>query len=257
MLPNNIRAIRTARGLTLEQLAELVRVSAGQVSRWETKDVDIPTSRLAALAGALQCTIDALLSAPGSPSDHSSDASEDTTLQFFDQEDGNAPTAPLSRSDGIKEAYSARYQIPIYSTVDFREIPIESGIYEGLSIERIKPFSYLYRTQRLSKMATTFGFYFKGHSMEPAYREGDFILVSNMFPPRIGDDVLLTLRSASDRDAMQAKQNCLLRRLTRRTADFIELEQFAPALTLRIPIDQVGVIYRVLKVDDALPVYIP
>lgn len=93
--------------------------------------------------------------------------------------------------------------------------------------------------------------------MEPAYREGDFILVSNMFPPRIGDDVLLTLRSASDRDAMQAKQNCLLRRLTRRTADFIELEQFAPALTLRIPIDQVGVIYRVLKVDDALPVYIP
>ena len=37
-LPNNIRAMRKARGFTQEQLAEAMGVTVGAVSKWELGD---------------------------------------------------------------------------------------------------------------------------------------------------------------------------------------------------------------------------
>ena len=53
--PNRIREAREARNLTLEQLADRVGISYGEVAKTERGDRDLRVSRLILFARALQC----------------------------------------------------------------------------------------------------------------------------------------------------------------------------------------------------------
>jgi len=61
MLEENIRAMRREKGLTQEQLAEVMGVSKASVSKWETGMAAPELSMLAALADYFEMSIDALI----------------------------------------------------------------------------------------------------------------------------------------------------------------------------------------------------
>ena len=60
-LPQNIRAMRKARGFTQEQLAEAMGVTVGAVSKWELGQSAPDLSTLMELADFFDASVDALL----------------------------------------------------------------------------------------------------------------------------------------------------------------------------------------------------
>lgn len=57
----NIKELREQQGLSQERLAELVKTSQSNISRWENGENDISAKSLSDLADALCCTTDELL----------------------------------------------------------------------------------------------------------------------------------------------------------------------------------------------------
>jgi transcriptional regulator with XRE-family HTH domain len=55
---DNIRRLRTFRGLTQTGLAEKMGVAPSRISEWEAGLVNISVDSLAAIATALECSID-------------------------------------------------------------------------------------------------------------------------------------------------------------------------------------------------------
>lgn len=55
-----IKALREARGISQEQLAQSLEIDRSTVAKWETSDICPRRDRLVAIADTLNCSIDAL-----------------------------------------------------------------------------------------------------------------------------------------------------------------------------------------------------
>jgi hypothetical protein len=73
-------------------------------------------------------------------------------------------------------------------------------------------------------------------SMWPRFRPGRRVAVSPSSPVVVGDDVLLILTEGG---------NCLLGELLKRAAQSLELRQFNPDATFRVPIGEVEALHRI------------
>lgn len=95
-----------------------------------------------------------------------------------------------------------------------------------------------------------YALYVAGTSMEPRWESGDPIYVDPKRPPAIGDDVVVYLMrpSGSEREL----EAVLLKRLVRRSASFVELEQYNPAMTFRVEMRRVKSIHRVIPRRELL-----
>lgn len=139
--------------------------------------------------------------------------------------------------------------VPIFGTA--LGAPLE---FSGLAIEQTMLNSgdvigYLKRPAVLNGHLSAYGLYVQGSSMAPRFEDGDTIFVTDSRksqPARIGDDVVVYLRDG-DQDDGESASAALVKRLVRRTATYIELEQFTPATTFRIDAD------RVLRIDRVIP----
>jgi hypothetical protein len=84
--------------------------------------------------------------------------------------------------------------------------------------------------------------YVQGSAMEPKFEEGEAVLLDPRRPIKARDYVFVML----SRDTRKPNScSGILRRLVRRTAEFVELEQFTPPATFRIPNEDVSEIYSV------------
>jgi phage repressor protein C with HTH and peptisase S24 domain len=88
-----------------------------------------------------------------------------------------------------------------------------------------------------------------GDSQAPRFEAGELAFVSPKSPVNVGDDVLVQLRSIDDDDEGSQIAGrislVLLKRLIKRTGSYIELKQFNPEKTFRVPIERVRRIHRV------------
>lgn len=66
-LPLKLKAFRSQQGIPQRVIAERLGVSIPQVSRWETGEDNIPSSRLAAIASAYGATLSDLVAQPNGP----------------------------------------------------------------------------------------------------------------------------------------------------------------------------------------------
>jgi hypothetical protein len=73
-----------------------------------------------------------------------------------------------------------------------------------------------------------------GDSMAPRFEPGERILVSPRAPVGIGDDVVVQLRGREGED--ERVKLVLVKRLVRRSPSFVELRQFNPEVTFRVPV---------------------
>lgn len=126
--------------------------------------------------------------------------------------------------------------------------------FNGIAIEQImlnsgNVIDHIQRPAILHGKDYAYALYVQGSSMDPRFEDGDTIYVTDSRrakPPRIGEDVVVYIRDLDEDDGATAT-GVLVKRLVRRTAQYVELQQFTPAETFRIPADMV------LRMDRVLP----
>jgi phage repressor protein C with HTH and peptisase S24 domain len=102
---------------------------------------------------------------------------------------------------------------------------------------------YLARPPSLAGDKDAYALTVVGDSMAPRFEPGETAFVSPRSSVSIGDDVIVQLKGngeEGDRVTM-----VLIKRLVRRSSSFIELAQFTPPMTFRVPSERVAAIHRV------------
>jgi phage repressor protein C with HTH and peptisase S24 domain len=98
-------------------------------------------------------------------------------------------------------------------------------------------------TGATAKAKSIYGVRIAGASMEPRYLQAEVVLVDPNRPPAIGDDVIVRLRDSGA---------ILVKRLLRLNSEFVELTQYSPARTLRVGLDKVNAMHRILRLQDVI-----
>ncbi|GEM_PF-2462608 len=114
---------------------------------------------------------------------------------------------------------------------------------------------YAKRPVILDGRADVYGIYVQGSSMWPAYEDGTIAFAETKRPPRIGDSVIIYLRRNGEEhegDDGESARTVLVKRLIKRSASFVELEQYNPRLTFQVSTKEVLKMHRVLTMNDLL-----
>jgi phage repressor protein C with HTH and peptisase S24 domain len=138
---------------------------------------------------------------------------------------------------------------PLRNEVDFaRAMPIEPGDrdlpvfgavqggFDGAEIDYENPVEYIERPASLRNVKNACACYVVDSSMEPRYFQGELVHVHPGVPVKAGDFVVVELHDHKG----------IVKRLLRRNDHFIELQQFNPAETLKLPRENVVGIYRII-----------
>lgn len=102
---------------------------------------------------------------------------------------------------------------------------------------------YLGRPPELQMDPDSYAVEIVGESMAPRFEPGERAFVSPLSPVRIGDDVVVQIKS--DDPPANGVTMALIKRLTKRTPAFLELRQFSPDRTFRVPVERVTAVHRV------------
>lgn len=219
-------AARKRAGLTQEEVAEAAGVSPPQISRWENGKDGIPSQRAESLSAAYRAPFAELLG--------DAEAVE--------------PNARVIRFEGASDVVLPR-DVPIYGSALGAPEDFDGRAVEQTLLNTGEVIGHLPRPTVLNGQKAAYGLYVQGSSMAPRYEDGETVFVQDSRqgqPPRIGDEVAVYLVDFDNDDGERAAA-VLLKRLVRRTASYIELEQFNPAINFKIEKS------RVLRVDRVIP----
>ena len=125
--------------------------------------------------------------------------------------EGPTPTPNADMTRLLTEDLVGERDLPIYASA-------EGGPY-GMVVDS-RPIEWVKRPAPLIGVPNAFGTYVVGDSMEPAYFQGDMILIHPSRPVSPGDDVLITARRIDGEVA------ALVKRLLRATADQWKVKQY-------------------------------
>jgi len=140
--------------------------------------------------------------------------------------------------------------MPVFGTALGAEMIVEGEAIEQTMLNSGDVIEYRKRPIIANGVDRIYGLYVQGSSMYPAHRDGAFLYAQRGASLRIGDDVVVYLRPQNEEDDGARATHVLIKRLIRRSAQYVELEQFQPAKTFRIAMGSVLRIDRVLTADD-------
>lgn len=103
---------------------------------------------------------------------------------------------------------------------------------------------YLARPPSLAADGEAYAVTVVGDSMAPRFEPGEHVFVSPRSSLSIGDDVIVQL-TGRDGEAAERVTMVLIKRLVRRSASHVELAQFNPPMTFKVPTERVAAIHRV------------
>ena len=103
------------------------------------------------------------------------------------------------------------------------------------------------RPPNLAGAAQAYAVYVVGDSMEPRYHSGELVYVHPGRPVDVGAYVLVQVKPAHDGDAPKA----VVKRLVRRSATKVTLEQFNPKKTIELKTSDIISIHRVVGSGEA------
>lgn len=159
-----------------------------------------------------------------------------------------APNAQTFQMEGASEARMVR-DVPIYGTALGAEEIYDGEAVEQTMLNTAEVIGYLHRPVLLNGRADVYGIYVQGSSMNPRHRDGATLFVESRKRPSIGDDAVIYLRMPDEHDG--ERPSCVLvKTLVKKSASFIELEQYNPHLVFRIPADRVARMDRVITLDE-------
>lgn len=163
------------------------------------------------------------------------------------------PAEPDARTVKFEGASNVvlRRDLPVYGTALGAPREIEGEAIEQTMLDESVVLEFLPRPTVLQNRADVYGFYIQGSSMAPRFEEGELGFAEAKRPPRVGDDVLVYLRGPDDHEGERVNA-VLIKRLVRRTAHHIELQQFDPPKVFRIEVERVKQVHRVLPWREIL-----
>lgn len=147
--------------------------------------------------------------------------------------------------------------VPIYGTALGCEASYDKAEGSGrvrveqATLDQAEVLGYLRRPPALEGRGDVYGIYIAGESMFPRFSDGEPQFVDPRRPPSIGDDVVVHLKVPDDHEGERVGA-VLIKRLKRRTAAFIELEQFNPPLCFRIEANRVEAMHRIIPAAELL-----
>lgn len=223
-----VREWREARGLTQQQLADAIGRDKSVLSKLERGLSGITSATLAALADAFQVSAAALYEPP-----------PEATRPLSPGETGqvgsvSVPQPPRTTAEGlVTDGLVGNHpDLPIYASAQ--------GGKTGMVL-RYEPIDWVKRPEPLMNVRAGFGMYVVGDSMEPAYRQGDMILIHPNRPPNAGDDVLVIKRNGDDSD-----HEALIKRLIAESSQTVRLAQFNPPEEFSIARDDVQAVFLIV-----------
>lgn len=160
-------------------------------------------------------------------------------VRFSEQALDYRPQPPVNDLPVLGTAHGGSIQIQGPSET----IEIEQTLFEPTEVIR-----YVLRPRSLEQSKDAYAIYVEGESMYPRFAPGEMAVIDPRIPPQIGDDVIVQL-SQNGSDEIST---VLVKRLVRRSASFIELQQFNPLTIFRIDSDQVKRIHRICPAGDLL-----
>lgn len=149
--------------------------------------------------------------------------------------------------EGAADVSMAR-DLPVYGTSlgasrEFDGRAIEQTMLNSGSVIEYRPRPTVLEGKRFA-----YGLYVQGSSMSPRFEDGEMVFASDSRasrPAQIGDDVIVYVLDPEEIDDGETACAVLVKRLVRRTATYVELEQFNPACTFKI---DAGLIRRIDRV---------
>jgi len=121
-----------------------------------------------------------------------------------------------------------------------RDLPIrghaKGGTNEAYFFEQGVVQAYVERPWFLMGVPAAYAVYIQNDSMEPVFRHGHLAYVNPSVPPSPGDDVVIHLKDGQG----------FVKRLVRRTARALIVEQFNPARELDWPMDKIDAVHLIV-----------
>ena len=225
----HIRAWREARGLTQQQLADAVGRDKSVISKLERGLSGLTDPVLRSIAVALGIHPGALYTPPpeGTGPVGPDVAGQVGSILLPGRGDA-APAGPLW---GQPALVGDRPDLPVYASAE--------GGSTGMTVD-FNPIDWVKRPEPLFNVKAGFAMYVVGDSMEPAYRQGDMILVHPHRPANQGDDVLVVKADGNGR------HDALIKQLVSVNDDGLRVRQWNPARDFVIPRREVFAVYVVV-----------
>jgi phage repressor protein C with HTH and peptisase S24 domain len=164
-----------------------------------------------------------------------------------DAPEPNARLAPPM--EGASERRMHR-DVPIFGTALGAEAVIDGEAVEQTELNRGEVIGYRRRPVLLDGRVDIYALYVQGSSMEPRHRDGAVLFVEERRRPSVGDDAVIYLRPLDDTDDGKRAHMVMVKTIVRKSASYIELEQYSPRITFRVPMDRVVRMDRVITLDE-------
>ncbi len=156
-------------------------------------------------------------------------------------------------SAGLSEALPTPEPAPKYMDLP-RDVPVfgtalgtyvEDEVIEQTLLLQGDAIDHFSRPPGVLARKGIYGVYISGSSQSPRFEQGEIAFLDPERPPMVGDDVVVYLVGDDGADGEKLVA-VLIKRLLRRTARFVELQQFNPPLTFQIDANRISKIHRVL-----------
>ncbi|HWT12267.1 MAG TPA: S24 family peptidase [Allosphingosinicella sp.] len=170
--------------------------------------------------------------------------------------EGEADAPPPGRSAAVLADPFATFRherprdVPVRGTPSCGEVEVDGEQVESVEMDLGEVVDYVRRPASLEGRRDVYAIYFTGFSMEPRFEPGEVAYVDAARPPSIGDYVVVQLRRQRGEEDEPRIVSALVKRLRRRTADWIELEQFNPPLVFRVEAKRVAVMHRIFPLGE-------
>lgn len=234
---NNIQALREARAWSRPKLGALMGTSGQQVERLEKGQRRLTQDWIERAAKALEVQPVAIISA-------SDQVDSQPEIEIPEQ------NAIPFRMEGASEQRMHR-DLPIYGTALGADEIVDGEAIEQTTLNRGEVVEYKKRPPILDGRADVYGLTVQGSSMSPVYHDGRTVFVEGRKRPAIGDDAVIYLRSPDEIEG-ELIDRVLIKRVVRKTAAYVELEQFTPPKVFKMPMERVHHMDRVLTLDDMI-----
>lgn len=183
---DNLKSARRRAGLTQLQIAEALGITASTYCGYETGKRQPDLSRLRRLAQLLHTSADALLSLPSDSPEiqkapvHPVTEAEYEGLELFRSLDAHGQRiVRLVFDEELSRLQAAAFRAPERAIFRISEQPAAAGLGVYLGPDAFRTVSVPH--DALSRGAR-FGVPVSGDSMEPAYHDGDILIVSDALP---------------------------------------------------------------------------
>lgn len=169
-----------------------------------------------------------------------------TTEPPFIPLETNAKLAPPMEGPGSTRM---RRDVPVYGTALGAAVVIDGEAVEQTTLNTGEIIAYRRRPVILDGRPDVYALYAQGMSMFPRYKDGSILFAEGKRRPAIGDDAIVYLRGPDEDDGERIEQ-VLIKTLVRKSASFIELEQYNPPHVFKVAMERVFRMDRVLTLDE-------